>query len=201
MRYNPDVGGEEVERLLGGTVGAPVRQFDDLAPYTTTLDRLGILTPNEYAALRQRYSELVELVERLDAVPYRNSVPPILEALDTRLREVVLRYETIWTDLNEAVVQRNALIEDFLFALDELTSSSGDTGYVLDPRDPDNVIVFVGQIHPVVAGNVAYVFRTDDIYVGLIEFYERDGRLVARVVQTAPNMELRTFDKVLVQVQ
>ena len=201
LRYNPDVGGEEVERLLGGTVGAPVRQFDDLAPYTTTLDRLGILTPNEYAALRQRYSELVELVERLDAVPYRNSVPAILEALDTRLSEVVLRYETIWTDLNEAVVQRNALIEDFLFALDELTSSSGDTGYVLDPRDPDNVIVFVGQIHPVVAGNVAYVFRTDDIYVGLIEFYERDGRLVARVVQTAPNMELRTFDKVLVQVQ
>ena len=201
LRYNPDVGGEEVERLLGGTAGAPVRQFDDLAPYTTTLARLGILTPDEYAALRERYRELVELVERLDAVPYRNSVPAILEALDTRLREVVLRYETIWTELNEAVVRRNALIEDFLFALDELTSASGDTGYILDPRDPDNVIVFVGQIHPVVAGNVAYVFRTDDTYVGLIEFYEHDDRLVARVVQTAPNMELRTFDKVLVQVQ
>ena len=201
LRYNPDVGGEEVERLLDLTAAAPVRRFDELAPYTPTLDRLGILTPDEYAALQERCRELAELVERLDAVPYRNSVPPILEALDTRLREVVLGYETIWTSLNEAVVQRDELIEDFRFALDELTSENGDTGYILDPRDPDNVIMFVGQIHPVAAGSVAYVFRTDDTYVGLIEFYERDGRLAGRVVQTAPNMELCTFDKVLVQVQ
>ena len=201
LRYNPDVGGEEIDRLLNDTSAAPLRRFDELAPYTPTLDRLGILTPDEYAALRERCHELAELVERLDAVPYRNSVPPILEALDTRLREVVLSYETIWTGLSEAVVQRDALIEDFRFALDELTSENGDTGYILDPRDPDNVIMFIGQIHPVAAGSVAYVFRTDDIYVGMIEFYERDGRLAARVVQTAPNMELCTFDKVLVQVQ
>ena len=201
LRYNPDVGGEEIERLLNDTSAAPLRRFDELAPYTPTLDRLGILTPDEYAALRERCRELRELVERLDAVPYRNSVPPILEALDTRLHEVVLSYETIWTGLNEAVVQRDALIEDFRFALDELTSENGDTGYILDPRDPDNVIMFIGQIHPVAAGSVAYVFRTDDIYVGMIEFDERDDRLAARVVQTAPNMELCTFDKVLVQVQ
>ena len=201
LRYNPDVGGEEIERLLDGTDAAPLRRFDELAPYTPTLDRLGILSPDEYAALRERCRELAELVERLDAVPYRNSVPLILEALDTRLREVVLGYETIWTGLNEAVVQRDERIEDFRFALDELTSENGDTGYILDPRDPDNVTMFVGQIHPVAAGSVAYVFRTDDTYVGLIEFYERDGRLAGRVVQTAPNMELRTFDKVLVQVQ
>ena len=201
LRYNPDVAGEDIERLLDGTDASPVRRFDELAPYTPTLDRLGILTPDEYAALRERCRELVELVERLDAVPYRNSVPLILEALDTRLHEVVLGYETIWTSLNEAVVQRDERIEDFRFALDELTSENGDTGYILDPRDPDNVTMFVGQIHPVAAGSVAYVFRTDDTYVGLIEFYERDGRLAGRVVQTAPNMELRTFDKVLVQVQ
>lgn len=201
LRYNPDVGGEEIDRLLNDTSAAPLRRFDELAPYTPTLDRLGILTPDEYAALRERCRELTELVERLDAVPYRNSVPPILEALDTRLHEVVLSYETIWTGLSEAVVQRDALIEDFRFALDELTSENGDTGYILDPRDPDNVIMFIGQIHPVAAGSVAYVFRTDDIYVGMIEFYERDDRLAARVVQTAPNMELCTFDKVLVQVQ
>ena len=201
LRYNPDVSGEAIERLLGDAFGDPVLQFDDLAPYAATLGRLGILTPDEHAALQERYRELVALVERLDAVPYRNSVPAMLEALDVRLREVVLRYETIWTNLEDAVVRRDSLIEDFLFALDELASINGDTGYILDPRDPSNVIVFVGQIHPVVAGNVAYVFRTDDTYVGLIEFYEHDGRLVARVVQTAPNMELRAFDKVLVQVQ
>ena len=201
LRYNPDVAGEDIERLLNDTSAAPLRRFDELAPYTPTLDRLGILSPDEYAALRERCRELAELVERLDAVPYRNSVPLILDALDTRLREVVLGYETIWTSLNEAVVQRDERIEDFRFALNELISENGDTGYILDPRDPDNVIMFVGQIHPVAAGSVAYVFRTDDTYVGVIEFYERDGRLAGRVVQTAPNMELRTFDKVLVQVQ
>ena len=114
----------------------------------------------------------------------------------------------MWTGLEDSVVQRDSVIDDlqgrvddFLFALDELTFANGDTGYILDPRDPDELVVFVGQIHSVVAGNVGYVFRTDDTYVGLIEFDQRGERLVARAVETAPNMELRAFDKVLVQVQ
>lgn len=208
LRYNPDVSGEQIAQLLEVDFGAPVVQLDELAPYATTLESEGILTPEEYTALNERYRELMALVERLDAVPYRNSVPAMLEALDLRLRELVLRYETIWTGLEDSVVQRDSIIDDlqgrvddFLFALDELTFANGDTGYILDPRDPDELVVFVGQIHSVVAGNVGYVFRTDDTYVGLIEFDRRGERLVARVVETAPNMELRAFDKVLVQVQ
>lgn len=208
LRYNPDVSGEEIAQLLDVEFGAPVVQFDGLAPYAATLESEGILAPEEYTALNERYRELMALVERLDAVPYRNSVPAMLEALDLRLRELVLRYETMWTGLEDSVVQRDSVIDDlqgrvddFLFALDELTFANGDTGYILDPRDPDELVVFVGQIHSVVAGNVGYVFRTDDTYVGLIEFDQRGERLIARVVETAPNMELRAFDKVLVQVQ
>ncbi|MFW5812055.1 MAG: hypothetical protein ACOCWS_03640, partial [Alkalispirochaetaceae bacterium] len=129
--------------------------------------------------------------------------------------EIISRYEEIWRSLARSVISRDAIIDareetisgleanidEFLFALDSLTRQNRENGYILDPRETSDVVVYIDRIRDVADGSRGFVFREDDEYIGTIEFSITEEDIIASVIEVAEGEELQPFDKVLIQVQ
>lgn len=215
LRYNPQLLSEPIGSLLDDPESAAARAFEGPVPWSATLGEEDVLSLSEYRRLTSQYEELTRLVDRLQEVPYRNGVDTALLQIEWRARDLVAQYESVWQQLEQSVIARDDIIADrdatiadldediaqFLFALDELSRINGDPAYIIDPRDPEDIVVYVNSIRTAGAGTLGYVFREDDEFVGTIRFVRRGSRLVAELLEIAEDMELRAFDKVLIEVE
>lgn len=201
--------------MLDAPESESAASFPGVGRYSSLFARERIVDRGRYEELVSQYAAIGSILDRLRQVPYQNSVPDALRQIDRRTRDLLAGYESIREGLEETVLNRDAIIAardttiadqedrigEFLFALDELARVNGDTGYILDPRNPDDVVVYVSRIRNVEVGSIGYVFRRDDEFVGTIRFVGRDGRIGAELVDTVEDMQLRAFDKVLIDVQ
>ncbi|MFW5693545.1 MAG: hypothetical protein ACOCYB_00145 [Alkalispirochaeta sp.] len=214
-RYNPIFDDETVEQLLGTPESEAAAGFASVGPYDSLLSQEGIISRSDFGGLEDQYSNIQQLIGRLQEVPYENSVPEALTQIDRRTRDLLAQYNDIRERLQDTVIGRDEVIEErdetidrqdsriseFLFALDQFARVNGDTGYIIDPRDEENIVVYINRIRNVSIGSIGYVFRRDDEFVGTVRFEDRDGRITAQLVDTAEDMQLRAFDKVLIDVQ
>lgn len=215
LRFNPVMDGEAVASLLHASAPTGAIGFGGPGAYRSVLREEAALDPAEYRALQRQYAEFFSVLERLQEIPYENSVPDALEQLDMRARGLVRRYDRVWRVLGDAVEGRDEVIESrdatidrlqttitrYRYSLDELSRFQGDTGYVIDPRDENAIVVYVTPILSVVPGTLGYVFRRDDEFVGTIRFVGGPDTVTARVEDTVDDMRIRAFDKVLIEVQ
>jgi hypothetical protein len=220
--YNPSFGDESVADLLGVPETSAASGFASVGPYDSLLSQEGIISRRRFTQMDEQFGNVRDLIARLQQVPYENSVPSALTQIDRRTRDLLAQYEQIReglqdtvfsrdqvirereatiADRDETISQRDARISEFLFALDQFSRVNGDTGYILDPRNEDNIVVYINRIRNVSAGSIGYVFRRDDEFVGTVRFEDHDGRITARLVDTAEDMQLRAFDKILIDVQ
>ncbi len=213
--YNPTFGDEPVAELLGVSETEAAAGFASVGPYDSLLSQEGIISRSGFRELEEQYTSVQELIGRLQQVPYENSVPGTLTQIDRRIRDLLAQYEEIREGLQETVIGRDeviaerdstisvqdARISEFLFALDQFARVNGDTGYIIDPRDQENIVVYINRIRNVSVGSIGYVFRRDDEFVGTVRFEDRDGRITARLVDTADEMQLRAFDQILIDVE
>ena len=215
LRFNPVMDDEAVGALIAAVPPAGAAGFTGPGEFRGVLSDEGAVSAAQYRALQEQYRQLRTLIDRLKAIPYENSVPEALEQIDLRARDLVRRYDQLWRVLGESVEDRNEIIAvrettiesqeqaiaRYKFALNELSRFQGDTGYVLDPRDSEAVVVYVNPMLSVGSGTLGYVFRRDDEFVGTIRFSGGEGTFTARVMETVEDMEVRAFDKVLIEVQ
>ena len=213
-RYNPDFSGTSIGPLLGSAPPA-ARTFAGIGGYSSVLAEDRVVSRARFEELRLQYAAVGELIDAMQNVPYENSVPAVLNELELRTADLAAGFEAIREGLEQTVIGRDEIIaarnttiaeqqeriDEFLYSLDEFARSNGDTGYILDPRDPGNVVAYINRIRSVDVGSLGYVFRRDDEFVGTIRFVRRDGRIAAERVETAEGLDLRAFDKVLIDVQ
>ncbi|MCA1754572.1 MAG: hypothetical protein LC641_07745 [Spirochaeta sp.] len=229
-RYNPQFEeGEVAEVLLQENSGM---SFGDISPpeYSSILADEGILSEAEFSDTLQDIREFHVLIGALRAVPYRNSVPDILEGIESRAVAVIWRYEALRQGYADAVARRDEQIEEqeqevaavrsrfradlaeqrkrfgeeterFLVAMEALTSDNRENGYIIDARNHDEVYVFMDRLHELEIGGQGYVFRRDDELLAVIEFIGEGSPARARVVELYEDMGLRPFDRVLLQLQ
>ena len=215
LRFNPEMDEENLASMLTRNFPSAVRSKAGIEPYRAILGEEEAMSRGEYANLAQNVDEFAMIVDRLQEVPYVNSVPLALNQLEFRNLEIIQQYEGIWRSLAQSVLSRDAIIEareqtisgleanidEFLYALDSLTRQNRENGYILDPRRPSNIVVYIDRLRDVTNGTRGYVFREDDEYIGIIEFSVSDRDVSASVIELAEDAELRPFDKVLIQVQ
>jgi hypothetical protein len=214
-RYNPSLSGEAVGALLNEPVDPAAQSFTDLRPYAPLLGAEGVVSAQEYDAMRADFNGVTALLDRLQAVPYENSVPGALTQIEARTRSLLSQYEDVWSGLESSVLDRDAIIrarnatiagqqeriDQFFFALEQFSRVNGDNGYILDPRNPSEIVVYANRVVNVAAGSLGYVFRRDDEYVGTIRFESRNGRITARLVETAENQVLQAFDTIIIEAE
>ena len=223
LRYNPDLSDSEIGDLLAATVAPSLLDAEGISDFDQRLAREDISGTEEYESLADQVGAFEEIVNRLQDIPYENSIPNALSQLEARNRRIIQEYERMWMDLADTVDERDEVIaardrairnlestisdlesriNQFVYALRGLTTENRENGYILDPRRTDRVLVYLDRIREVEEGTVGLVFRQDDEFIGRIRFQAGpDGTTTASLVELADGKELRPFDKVLIVVQ
>jgi len=205
LKYNPRFTDEEVLKILDRKVD----DFDQQIPFgfSEVLARENLYTKEELNTQYARIEDIRVLTERLMEIPYINSVPDALAHMENTMYLVVNEYEHLWHTLADdisakvlSIRSRNRMIDQFTFALNSLIFSSRENGYILDSRNPDALVVFIGDLYDVNEGDTGYVFREDDEFIAHIRFTYKDGRLYAQTKELAdPAKAIQPFDKILIE--
>lgn len=205
LTYNPHFTEEAIVTVLK----EGIQQSEDPIKFgfQAVLSQEHIYSEKQLTEQYKKIQNIQLLLKRLRAIPYINSVPPTLEYVENALYELVKEYENLWHDLVSLVVTKSAsvssrdiVIDQFVYALNSLVSSSRENGYVLDSRNPKELVVFIGDLYALEDGETGFIFRKDDEIIATVQFYKRGEKFYARVVEMANSENaIQPFDKILVE--
>jgi hypothetical protein len=199
LKYNP-VFGQPVDGITGGngpalTAGGVLKEYDPL------LDEYGF-SAGDFSGLRKRIGDDSLVLKRLMRVPYKNSVPQALKAVDVLTGTIVRDYDNLWSRLSGALASKNQIIKKYEYPLDFILSAKKENGLILDPRDSDAILVYMNRSLKIEDGQTASVYNGDR-YMGKIRLY-RDLRGTYRgtVVSLAnKNAVIRPTNRVMLDTK
>jgi hypothetical protein len=172
----------------------------ELKEYQKVLAKEGIATEKDFNIMRNRIKYHERIMERMHKIPYKNSVPSALKGLDYLNREIILQYDELWYDLAQAVRRKRHEIATYRYALNSMLRTRSESGVVLNARNPKRIRLYMNQRYQIQEGNIGYIFRTDDVYIGTVQFYKKYGLIYARQQKVEPGRKIRPFDKVLLKI-
>jgi hypothetical protein len=208
-RYNPVITDGRIPSLLDDVVDQQVLSMEELSEYREVLGSEGLFSSAEYRALSRDVYEYNLLVQRLQGIPYINSVDPAVDQIDFRGKKILQQYESFWNKLTDSLEVKNVLvleqdseIKQYEYALTHLININAENGYILDARDTDHIMVALAKLRNVSDGTIGYVFRRDDEFIGTVRFQANGKSLSASLIDLASaEKPLEPYDKILVQVQ
>ncbi|PKL12004.1 MAG: hypothetical protein CVV50_04970, partial [Spirochaetae bacterium HGW-Spirochaetae-6] len=103
--------------------------------------------------------------------------------------------------ITSSLEKKSSQLGHYEYAVDFFTRKRKENGYILDPRDPNRMIVAVNKSYAVGNGDKALVYDEEDNYVASVEFFNEDGELKARVLEKVNGKELEPFYKILVRLK
>lgn len=228
-KYNPTYSDAAIVGLLSSPIDASLLQKPTLADFQNLLATDNVISRDAYNRIAANLADYETIIQRLEQVPYENSVPQALKQLEYRNISLIRSLESIWSGLaglidkkdaaiasadqtiaeqnrtiatrNQAIGTLTSRIGQYSYALDSLVQADRENGYIIDPRDPNNILVYIDKIRQVTDGTTALVFRNDDQSIGVIRFSVSGGTTRASLVKLSADQQLMPFDKILIQVQ
>ncbi len=184
LRYNPVLDAQPVSGIIATRPEASLVRGGFLREYDPLLGECGF-SADDFGVLRRHIGDEVVLLKRLMRVPYKNSVPPALKALDGLSGSIVRDYENMWADLARALQGRNQLLKKYEYLFDFVLNAKKENGLVLDPRDAGAILVRMNRSLKIEEGQAASVYNGDR-YVGNVRLYrDPQGNFRAKVVSLA----------------
>ncbi|MBP7604672.1 MAG: hypothetical protein KBA15_12125 [Spirochaetes bacterium] len=201
LKYNPHFTERELRRILEDKKPPLDKNVPRLNDFKKELASDARYSEAEFTEMRRMQSDQQSIIRRMNRIPYINSVAPSLDKIEYFSRELTGRYEKMWGGLADSVRVKSAHLNHFRYAFDYLARTEPESGYIVDPRDPDAIYVHLRAVHMVKDGTTALVFRKDDEYVGRIQFYAGSAGIMARVVEVQEGRKIQPFDRILIKVQ
>ena len=199
LKYNPVFTSSDLkvnlEKNSKGNEVKSLREYDDL------FQKENVLSRKRFDDLRVKISEHDLLVQRLTGVGYENSIPPTLKSIDNLSSSIVNDYESLWFGLLSKVKNKNSQIEDYKIALDAVLKEKPESGYIISAENPSKISIHINRLLTVKEGDTGLVFRTDEKYIGKIEFYKTADGLKAKIVSLAGAGKMRPFDRILIKIK
>ncbi len=198
LKYNPYFTSPSLINILRYKVPS-VDKFS-LYYFSPVITKEKIMSENEFNDFRKMISAQSKLIERLNKIPYRNSVAPALRKIFYLNNNIINTYENLWYRLVGANIKKSEIISRYNFAFNELADKEGENGYIIDAENPDDILVFINKKINIKNNDIALVFRTEDEYIGKIKLFKTDNYIKAKLIETATNKSLQPFDKILIMI-
>ncbi len=199
LKYNPVLTPGDVKSAVDRNIKRDEQQ--NLRDYDELFARENILSRQRFNETRSKITDQRELLQRLYGVGYENSIPPTLKSIDNLSKSIINDYENLWYGLVSTVKQKNSQIEDYRVALDAVLKERPESGYIISAVNPSRISIHINRLLTVREGDSALVFRTDDQYIGKIEFYKTSEGMKAKLVSLAGKEKMRPFDRILIKIK
>ncbi|NCN05493.1 MAG: hypothetical protein GW949_07670 [Spirochaetales bacterium] len=228
-RYNPQFTEAGLGPLLSSAPragqGPPITQGPEVLGVTAN-DSVALST-NE--SLRGLYTDLETILDRLEAVPYENSVPQALSALrvlvldslethresqerllaevrsrDTQISSTSQQIEAARTAADAQAAQAQAyenLLGQIEYAIQTEARRQGDSGYLLDPRNTNEILVFTTDPELLDLGTEGLVFREDSRLIGRVSVTQVGPPTLAALVSLEEGEALAPYDSLIFNFQ
>jgi hypothetical protein len=214
-KYNPSWDDAKAQAMAASADRTPAAP---LLPVPAALPAEFPLPASVHGDFQAAFGSLREALARLRTVPYINAVPSYLKASEAATGDMAAGYLKLLDAAVAAIRDRNAGISardgtigrltasldhtqavrgQFDYGLSFFSRSEGDAGFVVDPRDGQNILVFVDPLYQNVDSVRAWVFRTDDAPVAELILHRRGAEVVGTVVKIETDMTLLPFDRIL----
>lgn len=144
--------------------------------YRSVLKRENIMDKTEYETLIQNIKDRDTLMDAMLKVPYTNSVPSTLKHIDSFDKSIQSKYQNMWVGLSIGVLKRDQAINSYRYALEHYTSImqehlKGFSGYILDARKSEAVVLFLKFPKSVKDGDKVYVVNDEKEYLATLELH------------------------------
>ena len=135
------------------------------------------------SALRNKNEEFIKLLERLKLIPFENSMPGLLTSTMSLSNSVINSYENICMKMIKKIEEKNKTISSFRHAFNHVLSTRPESGYIIDSRDPDKIIIHLYKVNIDLKDKTAMVFRNSDEYIGRAKFFKYKGSIRAKMTE------------------
>ncbi len=223
LRYNPVFTSETINKILEQEIDEGFLAAPPLGEHQKILQREGVLNSVQLAGMRAQLSDLSLLIDKLQEVPYINSVPSALDHIEYLGYVIIHDYEklkerfvnviekknsqiaeqkAVISERNSTIKEKEAVIDQYRYSLDFLTYKNRENGYIIDQRDPERLVVFLNKIHKIQDGDLGYVFRKEDEYIATIKFHVSEDSVTASLVELGQeDKPMEPFDRILIDLQ
>ncbi len=192
LKYNPVYRSYELRKIISETDDVPEKP--ELKPYNPVIEQEVGFSKSRFEILHKRIEDRDLIVRRMDRIPYENSIPPSIKRIDNLSDGIVHDYETLWSGLATR-------LSHYSYAFEFIMKTRPESGYIIDPRNPKNIQVYVNRYVNVTSGTTAFVFRDDDEFIGKIRLDRSGSVFRASVVEVAPGKTMRPLDKILLKMK
>ncbi len=197
-KYNPSIRDWRVIRILKEKNEFSPKTYPKLSNYKDSFAKENILEQASYAQRLKKIKQRNILMERMLAIPYTNSVPRLLGRIHSLNKSINQNYENLWQTLYTDLVKREQLLRSHRYALTYLARQDGEVGYILDPRKPQRIGLYLADIFEPNDKTRASVFRRAETYIGEIELFRLSGRQYrGRVIKLASGQQMKPFDRLV----
>jgi hypothetical protein len=193
--YNPTLSGRDA-KILSRRVESGNGEMQ--GGYTVELSRDGRLSEREFTEMRELSAQTDRLLTILQKIPYRNSMPSIIDRIGDFHNRIVSLYDRTLNAMADSARERRETIDAYHYAFEHLTKTQPETGYVVDPRNRQGIRVYLNPVIRIRPGDRARVFRKDDELIGEIEFIVARPEPIAKLIGVEPEKSIRPFDRILI---
>ncbi len=192
-KYNPKFRNRELNSIINSSYYASLKNdWKILEKYEKLFSSSRPYSKKDFEKIKKRIDNQNLLLKRLLKVPYINSVFPALEQIDFLTKSIFYEYE-------KEIRKKDREINNFRYAFDYILNKKPESGYIIDSRDPNNINFYIYKVLRIKSGETALVFRTEDEYIGKIQFVMKPYGMRAKVIEFAKNKKIRPFDKILLE--
>lgn len=200
LKYNP-IFAAQLTPILKAPMRKEYASMPALKDYQTELRREGVMAKDKFSSLRKSIDDNSILISRMQRIPYENSVPDALNQMAQLTNRIIYDYENLWYDLIEVIRQKNSIISNYQYAFDFHSKQFPETGFVIDPRDPNSIRIHLSTIQSINNGDIGLIFRSEDEYIGKIQFVKKPFMIVGKTIEVAQFKRIQPFDKILLKIQ
>ncbi len=198
-RYNPTFKSQDLRSTIIRNSKVDVTR--NLKEYDPLFSSENIISRERFGNIRENISDRDIVLQRLRGIEYSNSVPDALKSIDNISNLIVNDYENLWFSLAETVRKKNRYIEDYRTALDAVLKEKPESGYIISAKDISKISIHINRLIRVKNGDVALVFRGDDVFIGNIRFYSTSEGVFAKAVKIEKGRKIKPFDRILIKVK
>jgi hypothetical protein len=141
---------------------------------------------NDLYSYKQKINDYSLIMDNILQVPYINSINPAIKQMDKLSRPI----------LNEMYEK----VSFYNYAFDYILQKKPESGYIIDARSPERVVIHVNKRLAIKDGEIASIFRSDDEYIGKISLYKSSGGYKGKVLELAYKKKIEPFDKILLNL-
>ena len=159
-------------------------------------------------SLQQKYEGFNYISAFVTGLPQENSIPSFSRAMKNYTNSIGKDTEMLVTELlavrssaQEEALGLKKLVDAYNYYIDTQLKSVGDAGYVLDPRNPEKIVVYLSPLYSADVDNTrAFIFRKADEYIGSVLLIKESPNFIAVPDSIDVGLSVQPGDRIMIDM-